>query len=198
MFAPAPVGVEDHVAAAARGLGPVHRRVGGLQEFVGAGVLGAGCHHADARGDGEVVAVDVERLGEGVEHGLGDLARTRGFWDQDDEFVAAHASDELARPGGAGAQAGGGLHEQRVADRVSEGVVDDLEMVEVDVAETEAAGGVGERGGEGVDETRPVRQAGQLIVVGPIVQMFPQRTPFGDVLHQHQRVLRVPVLVTDE
>lgn len=96
MFAAAAIGVEDRVAAATRGLGPVHGGVGGLQEFIGGGVFGASLHDADARGDGEVVAVDVERFGECLEYQLRDRGHGfPGLRDQDDEFVAAHARHQL-------------------------------------------------------------------------------------------------------
>lgn len=54
-------------------------------------------------------------------------------------------------------------------------------MVEVDIAEAEVGVRIGEGGGERVDEFRPIRQAGQMIVVGAVSQPRLTRAQlFGD------------------
>ena len=64
-------------------------------------------------------------------------ARRRSASTQDDELVAAEAGDECRRPA-ADEMRGRGLHEQLVADRVAEAVVDDLEPVEIDEEHADA------------------------------------------------------------
>lgn len=82
---------------------------------------------------------------------------------------------------------------------MAEAVVDDLEAVEVEVAEAEAgvlAGG--ERLLQAFEEQRPVGQSGERVVGGLVPQAQMEQAPFGGVLHEGQLVLGVAVGVPEE
>ena len=70
------------------------------------------------------------------------------------------------------------LAQQLVAGGVAEGVVDELEVVEVEVeqrdARVPARRGAGQREREVLPEQRPVRQAGQRVVVGQVARPAPR------------------------
>ena len=114
-------------------LGGVHRDVRAPQQVgdLHARVVVLG--HARARVDAHPGAVDDERLHEPVEDPRGDLASVvgRAERDQERELVAAQPDEQVGvdHPGG---EAPRGLAQQLVAGVVAEGVVDLLEVVEVD------------------------------------------------------------------
>ena len=127
--------VEDREAGLAVGLGHVHRDVG-VADDVRRDLGGvAGARDPDARGDRDVAGPPI-RYGarssrtsrSAIAIGALEVGRVLG---QDRELVAAEAGHEVAladRPG----DPLGDRDEQRVAGRVAERVVDDLEVVEVD------------------------------------------------------------------
>ena len=85
--------------------------------------------------------------------------------DQDGEFVAAEPGDGVAGPDRA-AQPLGHPDHQLVTDRMAEGVVDRLEVVEVDEQQgqrPQAAPVLLQGVGDPIGEQRPVRQPGQLV-----------------------------------
>ena len=126
--------VEDHVAGAARGLGAVHRGVGVAQQVLRPLVLGGVDGDADAGGDEDLVAAEVDRRRQalvdavGHPHGVADVAPP---FEQDRELVAADAGDGVRGAQRRGERAGD-LDQQLVAHQVAEAVVDDLEAVEVE------------------------------------------------------------------
>ena len=96
-----------------------------------------------------------------------------GAVDQHDELVATHPSDRVGVAQGAG-QPGGDGHQEPVAGLVTEGVVDVLEVVEVDEQRrpTGAVAAVADQQLlDAVHDQRPVRQPGQRIVEGLIAQL---------------------------
>ncbi len=115
------------------------------------------------------------RLGEGVEQALGDVGCLGGVVEpvaHHDELVAAEPGDHVTgahlRP-----QASGGFQEQLVPDVVAEGVVHDLEAVEVE----EQHGEAGPRRplarqpvGEVLDQEVAVGEVRQLVVLGLVAQ----------------------------
>ena len=91
---------------------------------------------------------------------------------QDDELVAADASDSVARACRFGEPLSCG-DEDLIADEVAVPVVDGLERIDVDEQEPDVGAvtlpqlqGVGEP----VEEQTPVRQSGQRVVVGEMCQ----------------------------
>ena len=132
-----------------------------------------------------------ERL---LEHGhqffrhLGRAVLAVDIFQQHDEFVAAQA-----RQGIAFAQARRQLRrhllQQFVADMVAQGVVHVLEAVEVDKQDGQlfgAARGAQQGVLQAVVEQQAVRQRGERIVVGQVVELFLRLLDLGDVArHAH-------------
>ena len=145
---------------------------------------------ADGDGGGDQSRGELERLAEsgddsagGRFHG-GDALRVA---DEYCELVAAEARRgvRLADKGG---EAAGGGHEQLIADAVSLRVVDDLEVVKVDEQHARDPAGPLGRGDllrYPVLEQQPVRQPGQGVVEGPVLQLLlelvlPGHVPEGE------------------
>ena len=179
-------GSEEEPGAADFFLGLVHGGVGGLEEgfrfFAIDGVLG----DADAGGNAEVVAVDVEGLNEGGDdfggNGL-DVGGAVDFREADDKFVTAHAADDVAFAE-AGAKAEGGSLEEAIAGVVAEGVVDVLEAVEVEHEDGDAAlvaGGESDGLGDAVLEEGAIGEAGEAVVEGEVVDAGFGLLAVGDV-----------------
>jgi hypothetical protein len=197
------VGVEQGPAALTVGLRPVQRDVGGLDDVGRAASGDLPLDDADARRHGKVVAADLHGRVEGAEHRVrhGDgLLGAGGALQQDHELVAAHARDQVAGAGDAPVEAVGDGHEQLVADVVAEAVVDDLEPVEVEVAEREPGvrRGVVEEGGEPLVEECPVRQVRQRVVQRLVPQAALQQVTLTDVLEHRHHVAPDAGFVADE
>ena len=89
-------------------------------------------------------------------------AAAAGGADNGNEFIAAHASDQIILGNGA-AQAPGNFDERAVARAVAEGVVDDLVAIEVDIQQGQRAV-LGQHFLQGLVDVIAVRQAGQRIM----------------------------------
>ena len=99
--------------------------------------------HTDATGDGQVLIVPPDgAVTEGMAHKLaaGDAVFEFHIVEDNQEFLAAVASDHVSGPDGRGQT--GGLTEDFVAGDVAEGVVDVLEMVEVDEGDADRVTGL--------------------------------------------------------
>ena len=134
--------VEELEPVAAAALGVVHGGAGPAEQLV-ATRRAVPERDPDAHGDGQRFAGDVaerctERVDDAVGERAGPLVAGEPFAEHD-ELVAAEARDggarrdELADPGGDG-------HEQVVARRMAEPVVDDVEPVEVEEQQPDARG----------------------------------------------------------
>ncbi|MNM52875.1 hypothetical protein D3C81_639640 [compost metagenome] len=143
------------------------------------------------------MAFEGERFGqhgEDLARHAGHLRAVVGRFDDDDEFVAADAADDV---GGAqdGHQTLGNELEQLVAAMVAQGVVDDLEVVQVQQQQARAAVlavGARQRVGQRIVEFMPVRQLRDRVDVGQVVQMV-FRVLGGDARaahHQHRQAER--------
>ena len=112
----------------------------------------------------------------------------------DGELVAAEAGDDVLRAHGMPQPPGDG-DEQRVADGVAERVVDDLEVVHVDEHHAERAGAVRELAAQPLHEHQPVRQPGERVVVGLMMELLLERAQLGHgllepvVLQRHAGVV---------
>ena len=146
---------------------------------------------------GDQLAAGLDRQLEGLEDAARDGAavdqRVADARDHDRELVAAEARDGVLGAHAA-AQALGDGDEQRVADAVAERVVDGLEVVDVD----EQDGGlavVGELLAHALHEQRAVREVGERVVVGLVVELVLQGLKLVDrllepvVLERHGRVV---------
>ena len=167
-------------------LGPVHRAVRVFEEELrGIAVVGMN-GDPDAGRHVEVVAFDVDGMGHRLEQFLGDACRVLRVVEvrqKDCELVAAHPGDgvPLAQDH---PQARRDRAQQLVAKAVTEGVVDDLESVEVEEHEHERRFlpfRMGESDRQAVPEEEPVRQSGQSVVIGLILDLLLGVPPFTDV-----------------
>jgi hypothetical protein len=165
-----------------------------LEERVGVGRVLRVERDADRRADMEARVGDLEGLvqrgGDALAGGLRSTARIRvvAGAEQEQELVAA-----LARQHVAGAReirdAVRGLGEHRVAGLVAERVVDELEVVEVEVQERQRAAGapcVGEVAPDLLLQERPVREAGEAVVVDEEGGLRIGALALGDVLARAQ------------
>ena len=103
--------------------------------------------------------------------------------DQHRELVTAEARRRVRLAHQAG-EAARRRHEQLVADAVAHGVVDDLEVVEVDeqhARDQRRPPGGGELLGDPVLEQHPVGQPGQRVVEGPVLQLLLELVLLGHV-----------------
>ena len=170
-------GFEDDHPALATSLRRIHRDVGVAQQVAGALDAGPARGHADAGADVHVAALDLEerahRRGQPVGHAHRRL-HVRRVAQEDGELVAAE-------PGGhvAGAQhrpeAIADGHQQRIAGSVTEAVVDELEVVQVDEQDdrhgpARIAGF--EARGDDLGEQRPIGEPGQRVVQRLVVQLL--------------------------
>ena len=198
----ASVSCEHLDAAAAQLLGREHRDVASRSRRSGVSSSPVGQRDADARGEEHLAGREHERLGENGSHALGDgedVAFVLRVVAHDGELVAAEARDRVA-----GAQdALDALRdhgEQLVAGREAEAVVDDLEVVEVeehqpDAARRRARVRARERVGELLEQHDPVRQLGERIVAGAVREQRLDALVLGDVVHDaEQAALVAPVL----
>ena len=123
--------VEHRIARLACGLGPVHRDVGVAQHFTGVGVGNRTRRDADARARVDLGAGDLAQHAEqplGQRDGVVDAA---GAFDQDRELVAAQSRDHVARSHMV-LDALRDLHQELVADAVTQAVVDQLKAIEIE------------------------------------------------------------------
>ena len=185
--------VERHRAATAA-LGLVHRVVGVLEERVRVGRVLRVQRDADRRADVEERIGDleglVERGGDPLARGLRGTARVlvAAGAEQEQELVAALARQHVAGPREV-RDAARGLGQHRVAGLVAERVVDELEVVEVEVEEREravGAAGAAEVAADLLLQERPVREAGEAVVVGEERDLGLGALALGDVLPRAQ------------
>ena len=181
------LGLEEAVAALAVALGDVHRRVGVADQLVGVGhaVLG-GDRDAEAAAQRELLVGGGQRRADGLHDALGGVGRLLDALDvlqQDGELIAAEA-----RGGVAGAdrqrQALGHLAKHVVARGVAERVVDDLEVVEVDEDDPDAArlaAAARDRVADALDEQRAVGQAGDRVVERLVGELALEGLALADV-----------------
>ena len=127
-------GLEEAEGIAAFLLGPIERDVGVLQQTSGDRAVERDQRDADAGGDQHLVAVQIERRGEGLEHAAAEPLRAIGLLEtdlDDRELVAADAGHGIGFAH-AGLQALGAALDQQVAGGMAQEVVDVLEAVEID------------------------------------------------------------------
>ena len=169
--------VEQLVAAASALLGPVHRRVGVAQQGPGRVVRRGGERDSGTDREEVLAAVDHQRAVDLGREALSDLRGLVGRVDagaDDDELVAADARDGVRRAH-RGGQPGGEGEQDGVAGGMAEGVVDQLEAVEVQRQDRHVDAlplPAGERVREPVERQRPVRQRGQWIVQRRMAHRF--------------------------
>jgi hypothetical protein len=167
-------------------------------------VLRVGRIHADAdaRRHPALLPQHDDRLhgrGEELARGDGDLLRIRHLLQEHHEFVAAQARDDIARAQ-AVLETRAHFLQQLVSRFVPQGVVDDLEAVEVDEHHGKAAA-VALRHldlvVEELAEHHPVRQRGERVVCGHVLDAFLGPLALhelADLAADHPHRLQQPVL----
>src|SRR5690606_14269556 len=179
-------------AIATAALAVVHRHVRVLDQLLRRGAVGRGLRDADARGDGELFAVEAEAVAEDLQ----DRARQSGRAVRvviqcagHQEFVAAEARDQPLATDRA-PDAAGGRGEQPVAGGVAQYVVDDLETVQIDVQHGQAlARRVGEARVDLAADGVAVEQAGERIGARAHPQVLLGALAVGDVLQRPRQPL---------
>src|SRR6266581_5434361 len=167
----------EQIVVLALFLGAVGGDVGVLQEIREVRTIVRIQADSDARAQVAGLAFEHERPAQGVEDFLGHLhhvARLGEVLDERDEFVAAETSDGVAFPH-AHSQTPRSLLEQPVAERVAEGIVDELEAIEIEEQHGHRLAvtlRVVERVGEAVVEHVAVGQSRQGVVRRDVQQVF--------------------------
>ena len=162
---------EHLVARPALALGQVHRLVGVADQVLGRRLATGADRDADTGRDGGVVSVDAERVLQRRLDPLGHRDRVThvgNVLEQDRELVSTESRDRVLGPY-AGLDPLGHRRQQPVAGVVTVGVVDRLEVVEVEEQHRDrglAAVRALERVREPVREQRAVGKLGEAVVKG--------------------------------
>ena len=180
-------GVEQDVPPLAAGLGAIHGDVGIAEQALAVMLAGFGQGDAQAGGDDEFAPVQREGLCEAAGDRLrqGHGIRFGGeVLQQHHELVAAEPGHGVAGPDAA-AQPLRRLDQQPVARVVTQAVVDELEIVEVEEEQPDpllepAAAHQGL--GEPVLEQRAVRQPGQAVIEGLLHELLLEALAFVHVM----------------
>ena len=181
-------GAVDHVTPAGL-LGVVHRPVGAPHQSLGVVAVLGSQGDAHARADLQPVLADLDRFGGQLVEAPCNLLRAghrRVGAQQDGELVAAQAGDRVAVAQSVRHPAGD-LAQQRIAVLVAEGVVDVLELVEVDHQEPDRGPrpvGLDEGAGQPLVQQGPVREPGQRVVGRLVAERLGGAGPLGDVLER--------------
>ncbi len=181
-------------AAAPVLLGVVHRNIGVVQQGVDFGAIVRAQRDADRGRQRHFLAADVDRQRHGLGHGEGHVGGLVGALDvgqQHDELVAAQPADgvDLAH---AGAHPQRHFTQHDVAGLVAVGVVDGLELVEVEEHDGGAAALAapgGQRLVQAVQEQDAVGQAREGVVLGLVAHLLFDALALADV-GQHRHIAR--------
>ena len=165
-------------------LGAVERKVGVLEQLLGAGAI-AGAHgNADARTNDDLMAIDLIGCTECFDDPVRQLRgrrRLAGGHLRHGELVTAEARDRI-RAADEATQARGHELQQRISDRMAERVVDVLEPVEVEAEDGHALILLVQGLLDLLLEQVAVRQIRQGIVPGHMVDTGLGLAPIRDVL----------------
>ena len=119
-----------------------------------------------------------------IGHQLG-VFRTVEIEKEDRELVASESGDDVLRTDEHGKPLGN--HDQELVSRsMSEGVVDELESVEVDEEDRESVIGLEpeplEESAKPIQEEGPIRELGEAVVESRVLNSLLDVKPFGDVV----------------
>jgi hypothetical protein len=183
-------------------LGPRQRRIRRLEQIVGAAAVARGDADADAGGEGDGLAGDDQRLGDGVEHALGQgdgVVFLAQAGHDETEFVAGAAADGVTLTH-LQIQAADDFAQGLVAGGRTEAFIDRAEAVEVEQDHrrlpVETLGSE-QRLGEAVGEQVAVGQVGQRVVARQVLDALGCRLAFGKVAEDADVVRQPPVAVID-
>src|SRR5512132_1970441 len=166
--------------------GAVHRRIRVAQERLGVGSVARIQCHSDRGRNEERALVDEERKSNGLQDLLRDLcgvSLVRDGGNEHREFVAAEAGNRVSLPDAA-ADPLRDSAQQLIADRMAQGVVDYLEVVEIQKERRELLlGPVGLHNGhvEPVVEEEAVGHSGQGVVKSKMPDLLFGPLSLGEV-----------------
>ncbi len=191
--------IEQHVrlVLAAR-LGLIQGDIGVAQQVFRPLAVAVIQGDADAGRGVNFVTADVKGFGQalmealGAEHGVARLAQ---FGQEDQEFIPAHAGDQIAAAAQRGVQALADHRQHPVADVVAQTVVDDLEPVDVEQQQggqfVPAVAAV-EQFLDFAQDHGAVGQSGERVVQDVVLQAGLDLLALGNIA-QHRQQLRPPV-----
>jgi len=178
--------LEEAMGSAPIGLGGIHRQIGILDELIQIGAVLRSQRNAYAGIGRELVTEALIGLPNRVMnsrhkfHDIGDISNS-GLNHR--KLVATQTCDEISVSDAAPDAGSHGL-QQLVADMMSERVVDALELVDVDIEQSEllAPAGILELAFDLVAEQHPVRQIGQRIVMREVSDLLIGTPAFGHIV----------------
>ncbi len=183
-------GFEDVVAVRPRLLGGGDRGIGVTQQVGGTDAV-TGHGHADAGAQAQAVTTEPERPQETAEHTFEagvQCARVAGIVEHQREFVGAEARQRVAAAQAA-LQPLSHQHDDLVAGGVTEAVVDQPELIEIEHRHGDGLPRPARLGGrprDPVEEQFAVRQLRQRIVQGLVLHLLFEAMVLADVAHvQH-------------
>ena len=180
-------GIEEAIGSAAGRLRRIHREIGVLQETEQVRAVARRDRDADAGVAGKLMAMAIERGAQRLIDPRDQRVNVLGAGDavlKDGEFVPAEAGDEIFRPDRLAQPLRHALQEF-VADQMSQRIVDALELVDVDIEDREFAPlGFQQQPFRMALEQRAVRQIGQRVVMGEMLDPGLDAPPFGDVFQR--------------
>lgn len=200
------LGADDAVAAKA--FGRVERLVGRAQQPVGAAAIGRTRNVAgDADAEGDVLASPFSAMGDRQGHDgdadiLGDGAGGVAIHVRQDQrkFLAAIAAGEIERTPGMPADDGGDRPQAFVAALMAVPVVEQLEMIDVDEQQRHRLLrplGAVPFAHQHLVEGAPVRQAGQPVLGGELLQRHLGALLIGEVAQRFHHRDQMACLVVD-
>ena len=172
----------DDAVAAVR-LGAVKREIRVAQQGLDVGAVARRARQADADANRDDVAFDVEGLAHARDDALRQSAAVLSFAfrRENGEFVAAHPRDKIVGSRGR-AQARGDPDQQRIAGRMAHGVVDGLELVEIDEQHGQGRLGSLQPARHFAKQQRSVGGAGERIVEREPLDLIVGELPRRDIL----------------
>ena len=177
-------------------LGHVHRGIGVTQQLASLVAMLGSQGDADAGRGRKHVAGQLHRFVERLDQLVGDQHHlvVAVQLQQHDEFVAAPARHQISLAQGTH-QARGDLLQQRIADVVAEGIVDLLEVVQVDEQQRQAAivmlmlqGAL-----QALLELQTIGQLGQHVETRQMAQMIGRPPPLADIAQRQHQMPRLTV-----
>ena len=191
-------GLEERIAAARFHLGLGERHIGAHEQLVGFVAVARRHRNADAGADHHRMAIDQKRLADRMQQSLGQQHDILGALDaalQHRELIGVQPADHVVvaqrrtQPAGNAAQ-------QLVADRVTEAVIDRLEIVDAEEMHRDlavAAPGVRQHVIEPLAQRIAVRQPGEAVVLRHEGEPHLGALALGDI-HQRQQHRRLAVI----
>ena len=183
-------------------LGVIHRRIGIAQQRSGVLPVGREKTDANARGGVKRIAIDQITIGQVLLNLVGNAGRHHraiDFRKHDDKFVTAQASHQIAGANGF-TQAQSHFFQDLIANMVAEGVVDVLEVVEVNHHQCQAATFALANAQTLCQlrlERKAVRQLGERVVVSQVGEAISRLFAGADVVEVGHIVLRHAGFVAD-